>query len=45
MKLKKLIKLLNPNETITIHVLNGMGDWEKNKFYGKVKVSKTNYRI
>lgn len=48
MKLKKLIKLLNPNETITIHVLNEMGDWEKNKFYGKVKnvpYSLLNYHI
>ena len=37
MKLKKLIKLLNPNETIVIHILNKAGDWEKNKFCGKVK--------
>ena len=37
MKLKKLIKLLDPNEKVIIHVLNKTGDWEKNKFYGKVK--------
>ena len=48
MKLKKLIKLLNPNEIIAIHVLNKAGDWEKNKFYGKVKnvpYSLLNYHI
>lgn len=48
MKLKKLIKLLNPNEAIAIHVLNKEGNWEKNKFYGKVKdipYSLSNYHI
>ena len=48
MKLKKLIKLLNPNEAIAIHVLNKEGNWEKNKFYGKVKDIPywlVNYRI
>ena len=48
MKLKKLIKLLNPNEIITIHILNKAGDWEKNKFYGEVKnipYYLLNYRI
>ena len=48
MKLKKLIKLLDPNEKVIIHVLNKMGDWEKNKFYGKVKnipYSLLNYHI
>lgn len=48
MKLKKLIKLLNPNEIIAIHVLNKAGDWEKNKFYGEVKNIPywlVNYRI
>ena len=37
MKLKKLIKFLNSNETIAIHVLNKAGHWERNKFYGEVK--------
>ena len=48
MKLKKLIKLVNPNEIIAIHVLNKAGDWEKNKFYGEVKnipYCLLNYRI
>lgn len=48
MKLKKLIKLLNPNEAIVIHVLNKAGDWEKNKFCGKIKnvpYSLLNYHI